>query len=1015
MPIVSRELSVLSRRRGTFIWRVLIVLAGILVMAGVLLSGTPPSQQGRLLFSLLSGIALAYCLIAGIFSTADCVSVEKREGTLGLLLLTDLKGFDVIFGKIASSSTNLLYGLLAFFPILAVGILFGGISGEELSRLLGVLVSTLVFSVGIGVLVSTLSRNERKAIFACAVVESAWTALPFFVQYVAAATWNRILADEWLAASPIRGFQLARPAVSGLLPPLDDYLQTVGIITAAGLACVGIASIILPRLSLEKSDAPAAWLRRWNDWIEGAPRARKIRRQRLLEQNPFSWLAGRDRVRIASVWIFLASMGLLIFWLLYYYQEIASDPGPVVLLVFVIQFVLKTWVLAETCTRFVEDRRSGAYELLLSTPLSVREIARGQTIALLRQFGRPILFLIAGEIWLYFSVTRQLHREIQLPLIAFLFDLVALYQVGRWRSLFTNSIVRAWFDTAARVLVLPWVLFLVFGFLQLLRAIFSPGSFLTIESARLLKIWFCVGIMVDLFFAVPARYRFLRYFRQIAAARFTARPGEILSQLDLHAAENRREPGKRIAWAAGLRPRRTVLIALLLMALAVLWAKHAAAHRRLGKKIAAIQRAGEPTTMEEARKWFPAVASEQDGLIALSEAPSKLAVPGVLSMPPPNRTVLTSVAEQMTEASLLRDNADGLAVIHSALKHPRSSFSFADPRFNTLLSRMGAVVRLLIAQSHQSSATNQTAAIDATADLFRLYRLLAGTGSGWQEWAFNVLRCGVLSVERLVNAGTLSDTKIHELLKLLDDTRDPDTWSRLFVLERAQLLSIYRERFFPLMIPIGQKWDMVALGAKIQLGRITGAWDNDGANLVDTLNDLAPLLRAPLPEALDRQEKLIERTRTGQFPHSLYFLNSAGNLNWRRAQETALYLLAETGLAIARYRLDHNGHASETLDELVPRYLNKVPIDPFDGKPLRYLKTRIAAAGGPAVWVARPIRQRTTSRSSASSENREAPPVRMQFLLYSVGENRIDDGGLEASGQTQLGFNPLDTVFVVKP
>lgn len=41
-------------------------------------------------------------------------------------------------------------------------------------------------------------------------------------------------------------------------------------------------------------------------------------------------------------------------------------------------------------------------------------------------------------------------------------------------------------------------------------------------------------------------------------------------------------------------------------------------------------------------------------------------------------------------------------------------------------------------------------------------------------------------------------------------------------------------------------------------------------------------------------------------------------------------------LAIRLYRLDHNDAFPPTLDALVPAYLPSIPVDPFDGKPLRY-------------------------------------------------------------------------------
>jgi len=48
--------------------------------------------------------------------------------------------------------------------------------------------------------------------------------------------------------------------------------------------------------------------------------------------------------------------------------------------------------------------------------------------------------------------------------------------------------------------------------------------------------------------------------------------------------------------------------------------------------------------------------------------------------------------------------------------------------------------------------------------------------------------------------------------------------------------------------------------------------------------------------------------------------------------------LARTALAIERYRLA-TGQVPERLAELVPQYLDTVPLDPFDGRPLRYRRT----------------------------------------------------------------------------
>ena len=64
-----------------------------------------------------------------------------------------------------------------------------------------------------------------------------------------------------------------------------------------------------------------------------------------------------------------------------------------------------------------------------------------------------------------------------------------------------------------------------------------------------------------------------------------------------------------------------------------------------------------------------------------------------------------------------------------------------------------------------------------------------------------------------------------------------------------------------------------------------------------------------------------------------------------------------TAIALQRFKLAH-GHYPEHLVGLVPEFLTAIPMDPVDGQPLRYHRE----SGG-------------------------------TFLLYSVGENGVDDGG----------------------
>ena len=124
LPIADRELRVAARKRSTFWLRVAAAITGLLIGSGCLLLsrvyGASPARMGSILFHTLTWLCLVAGLSAGLFFTSDCLSEEKREGTLGLLFLTDLRGYDVVLGKLLATSLRGFYALLALLPILAI-------------------------------------------------------------------------------------------------------------------------------------------------------------------------------------------------------------------------------------------------------------------------------------------------------------------------------------------------------------------------------------------------------------------------------------------------------------------------------------------------------------------------------------------------------------------------------------------------------------------------------------------------------------------------------------------------------------------------------------------------------------------------------------------------------------------------------------------------------------------------------------------------------------------------------
>jgi len=88
LPVVQRELLVASRKQTTFWSRT--VSAGLLLAFSAALFkayNTNRAMIGPRLLQFISVVVFLECMIAGVRYTSDCLSEEKREGTLGLLLV----------------------------------------------------------------------------------------------------------------------------------------------------------------------------------------------------------------------------------------------------------------------------------------------------------------------------------------------------------------------------------------------------------------------------------------------------------------------------------------------------------------------------------------------------------------------------------------------------------------------------------------------------------------------------------------------------------------------------------------------------------------------------------------------------------------------------------------------------------------------------------------------------------------------------------------------------------------
>ncbi|MEN9675728.1 MAG: hypothetical protein RIS76_1624 [Verrucomicrobiota bacterium] len=492
LPIAVRELRVSSRRRFTFRVRWMTAAsAALLAFAVMAFTDARLRVAGQFLFNALTTGAFLFAVYGGTFLAADAISGERREGTLGLLFLTDLGGLDIVSGKLLVTGLHAFLALLAVLPVVAVAWLLGGVTGGEFWRMALALMHTLMLSLALSLAVSAVQHRHSRAV--------AWsggllTGLVFGVgllSRLAPTSGGLGTLGALLAVSPWVAVQSSSDAAYRL----DAGPFWWSLILGQGMMwmLLGFAVVRTARGWRDLGDGDGK-ISRWSgSQKESGGGARRLS-ARLLERNPvLALISARAGLRW---WIWgLAAMGSFVV-----VANLASGGDPVLpftyapilgtgakspaasLLLTAVLVLIKLLFAWQSCEFWVSGRRDGGLETLLSTPLTDEQILDAQWTALRRRFLGPLILLLtaltvgpavhafliaqttgatgtgstnaiaAWGMWMYLLVT--------LPL-----DLLALAWMGAWLSLSGAKPGQAFGKTVLLVIVFPMLLFCLPSFL----------------------------------------------------------------------------------------------------------------------------------------------------------------------------------------------------------------------------------------------------------------------------------------------------------------------------------------------------------------------------------------------------------------------------------------------------------------------------------------------------------------------------------------------------------------------
>jgi ABC-type transport system involved in multi-copper enzyme maturation permease subunit len=393
LPILGRELRVAARKRSTFWLRTVAALVFFVIGTGAVVlirAFKIPTAMGEVLFSVLTWLSFVAALSAGVFFTADSLSEEKREGTLGLLFLTDLRGYDVATGKLTAAWLRCFYALLAVFPVLAVTLMLGGVTGAQFYKTMLALVNTLFCSLAAGLFVSVLSRDSQKAMAAAFGLLSLLAYGGPTADSVFLDASRRTPNSFFALSSPLCAFEEAGAWGA------NHFWRALAISSGVGWFLLAATCALVPRTWQERRVRPKGVVDRLSRaWAHGGRRWRARLRRKLLERNPVAWLCCRLRSQSFVPWsiaLFVVGANALVYG--------RHGPTGLAVMSFFGWYVLALFYLfvaMQACRFLVETRRSGVLELLLTTPAEPSAIVRGNWQALLRIFALPVCVILATQ------------------------------------------------------------------------------------------------------------------------------------------------------------------------------------------------------------------------------------------------------------------------------------------------------------------------------------------------------------------------------------------------------------------------------------------------------------------------------------------------------------------------------------------------------------------------------------------------------------------------------------------
>jgi hypothetical protein len=422
----------------------------------------------------------------------------------------------------------------------------------------------------------------------------------------------------------------------------------------------------------------------------------------------------------------------------------------------------------------------------------------------------------------------------------------------------------------------------------------------------------------------------------------------------MHEREHTKKRGGILGWVLA-HPVLATLLCIALMSAAMLWLLDFRAEQELDRVLAGIRESGAPVTLEDLRALTACDIPDEENMgVQLTKHAEGLAK--FIELPPEHQRSLPYVdrgrlppnGQRLPQATLdaaqwyLEARAEALAGTHKALLLDSGCIhrEWKQPVIETSMSGLSSLrhcAKVLALEGRLAAETgDSTRALGNATTTLRIDRVLESGGTLIDMLVRTAVRTLAMDqIERTINLCGLSEHQLSEFETALAEGRGSIGFRESLLFERVIIMETI-------------EWELARGGGDPDANPAIGSW----IGLVPVLKDLGTrksleafqgLIDAVgQPDSATIKRFSAASQKTAALP-KYCMLWSMLMPSYERACE--LWVRSEgmdramqAAIACERYRLA-TGAWPESLDALVPGYLDAVPLDPFDGKPIRHLRT----------------------------------------------------------------------------